>query len=843
MSLADRIPATPLKEPSEILDRFLAWVADCGLELYPAQQEALLELMAERHVCLSTPTGSGKSLVALGLHFKALCEGRRSFYTSPIKALASEKFFALCEELGAERVGMLTGDASINSTAPVICCTAEVLSNMALRQGARLDAPYVVMDEFHYYADRDRGVAWQIPLLEMPHTTFLMMSATLGDPSRIQRSLEQRSGREVSWVHSEDRPVPLDWEYAETPLHETVERLLQDGKAPVYVVHFTQRECAERAQGLTSARLCSREERRRIQKAIEDADFSSPYGREFSRFLRAGIGLHHAGLLPRYRLLVEQLAQQGMLKVICGTDTLGVGVNIPIRTVLFSSLSKFDGEKVTLLGVREFKQIAGRAGRKGFDERGSVVCQAPEHRIEARRVARRRAETGRRGRAARKRPPRGQVPWSRDVFEKLIHRPCEPLTSSFSLNPGILMSVLQRPQDGTGEEGGYRALLALIRRCHEGERRRGRMRREAAVLFRALRRSGVIELIAEPGRAGRRVRASGGLQADFSLHQTLSLYLVEALDVLVPDAPDYALSVLSLVEAVLEDPRAIQAQQVARIKRELLAQLKAERVPYEERVRLLEEVTPPRPEAEFIYQTFEIFAEQHPWVGTENIRPKSIAREIFGGYHSFASYVREYGLARMEGLLLRYLGQVYDTLARSVPEAARTPEVYEVLAFFRTLLTRTDASLIEEWESLLNPELRPESPEVPAQPFDLAAHPKLLAAEVRADLHRLLSHLARRDYASAAECLVLDGEDPWDASRLEAVLAPYFEDYGEILFTPAARRHRYTLLQRKGPRRWEAQQVIVDPRGDEQWCVYVEIDLTNQADPEGPLLRLLRIGT
>jgi superfamily II RNA helicase len=360
-------------DPDTILEHFLDWVARKDLDLYAEQEEAILELLADRHVVLSTPTGSGKSMVALALHWKALCEGRRSFYTAPVKALVSEKFFDLCQELGPERVGMLTGDASVNHDAPVICCTTEVLANMALRSGDEIDAPYVVLDEFHYYADRDRGVSWQIPLITLKNTLFLMMSATVGNTAAIEERLRDYSGRAVAHVHSDVRPVPLDFEYRETSLHQTLEELHESGRSPVYVVNFTQRECGDLAQGSTSARFCTGPERKAIARTLADARFDTAYGKEIKRFLGHGIGVHHAGLLPKYRLLVEQLAQQGHLKVIFGTDTLGVGVNIPIRTVVFTRLSKFDGEKVGILSVREFKQIAGRAGRRGFDEQGSVV--------------------------------------------------------------------------------------------------------------------------------------------------------------------------------------------------------------------------------------------------------------------------------------------------------------------------------------------------------------------------------------------------------------------------------------------------------------------------------------
>jgi hypothetical protein len=834
-ALLARVPeGAALADPGAILDRFLGWVAEQGLVPYAAQEQALLELMAGRHVVLSTPTGSGKSLVALGLHFKGLCEGRRSFYTAPIKALVSEKFFALCDLFGPENVGMLTGDASINWAAPIVCCTAEVLANMALRQGPLTDAPYVVMDEFHYYADRERGSAWQIPLLALPRTQFLLMSATLGNTAAIEERLHAQSGRAVAHVHSDERPVPLDFEYRETPIHETVEALLESGKAPVYIVNFTQRECAEIGQALTSARIARREERGRIADAIAGFRFDSPYGREIKRLIGHGVGLHHAGLLPKYRLLMEQLSQQGLLKVICGTDTLGVGVNIPIRTVLFAKLAKFDGEKVRLLAVRDFKQIAGRAGRKGFDERGSVVCQAPEHVVwNRRRAAKERGRPGKARGPRRRGPPEGTVSWTRKTFEELVRRPPETLRSRFRVTHGTLVACLQRDPKATGRRGGYGALAELIDRCHEPPERKRRLRRETAVLFRALRRAGIVRV--EAGR----VRVEEDLQRDFSLHHTLSLYLVDAVGLLDADDPSYALDVLTLVESVLEQPRAILQAQVRKARDVLMAKLKADGVPFEERLERLDGVTHPKPLADFVYATFDSFAERHPWVRHENIRPKSIARELVEGYEGFDAYVRRYGLQRSEGLLLRYLGQAYDTLDRNVPDAAKTDEVQEIAAYLRALVARTDSSLLQEWESLLRaPAAAPE----PLPPrLDLALTPKAFRARVRAEMHALVAALAEGDWADAARWVRSDPEDPWTPERLEAALAPFLERYARVRFDPEARRAHTAVLNSVQPRIWRVQQVLPDPEGEDFWCIEGEVDLRGEVDPDAPLVRLVSI--
>ncbi len=835
--LLRRVPqGAPLRDAGAILDRFLDWVAATGLEPYPAQEEALLELAAGRHVVLDTPTGSGKSLVATGLHFKGLCEGRRSFYTAPIKALVSEKFFALCDLFGAENVGMLTGDASINWAAPIVCCTAEVLSNMALRQGERTDAPYVVMDEFHYYGDRERGVAWQVPLHALPHSTFLLMSATLGNTAHIEERLRAESGRAVAHVWSDQRPVPLDYEYRETPIHESVEELLEQGRAPIYVVNFTQREAAELAQALTSARVATRAQRERIADALGEFRFDTPYGRDLRRFLAQGVGLHHAGLLPKYRLLVEQLSQQGHLRVISGTDTLGVGVNIPIRTVLLTRLSKFDGEKVRLLQAREFRQITGRAGRRGFDTEGSVVAQAPEHAIVNKRRAERRPERGRREPPRRRPPAQNFVPWSRETFEELIKRPPERLVSQFRIDHGMMLSVLQRE----GDHGGYAALADLIARCHESAARKRRLRREAAVLFRSLRRSEVVHVVRGRGEPAV-VTVSDELQRNFSLYQSLSLYLLEAIAALDPEQPGYALEVLSLVEAVLEDPVAILRAQVRKLRRELLAKLRAERVPFEEREAQLAEVTHPKPDVAFIEATFAIFAEGHPWVGRADIRPKSVAREMVEGFQRFDTYVRHYELQRVEGLLLRYLGDVYATLQRNVPDARKSEDVHDILAYLRTLIARVDSSLLEEWESLLHPSA-PRAVET-APRFDLAITPQAFRARVRSELHALVRALAEGDYEEAARWVRQDPDDPWDAARFARELAPFLAEHERIVFDPEARKAHHAVLKPTGPRTWDVSQALQDPEGDGLWALHGEIDLRGEHAPEGPLVRLRHVGT
>ena len=704
-SLGDRLPGAAGRiSQDEIQERFLDWVAGLGFELFPAQEQALLEVMAGRHVVLDTPTGSGKSLVAMAMLWKGLCEGRTGYYTAPVKALASEQFFRMCDDFGAERVGMLTGDASINPKAPIVCCTAEVLANMALRRGAALPVDYVAMDEFHFYADPARGVSWQVPLIALPRTTFLLMSATLGNMAPITEKLERATGRPVALVSSRDRPVPLDYEYRETPLHVTIEELVSGGRAPVYVVNFTQRDCARLAQSLTSLRLCTRREKKAILDGIGDFRFDTAYGRDMRRFLGFGIGVHHAGLLPKYRLLVEKLAQSGLLKVIAGTDTLGVGVNVPIRTVLFRQLCKFDGENDTILKVRDFQQIAGRAGRKGFDERGWVVCQAPAHEIENRR---RRLKAGAsrrgrgRGRLRGRPPPRGFVPWNERTFRRLATSPPETLESRFRLGHGMVFDLIQA--DESSRNGGRRANFGSLRRliaaCHEAPAEKVRLLGQSAVLVRSLHRAGIVRMAARPG-GGYRVEADRDLQIEFSMHQNLSLYLVSTLELLDPEEPDYALNLLSLVEAILEDPGIVLRRQATRLRDELAARLKAKRVPFEERMERLRQVTHPRPLADLIEPTFDEFRRSHPWVQGDPIRPKRVGREVCEDSLSFDEFIRRYRLQRSEGVVLRYLSRLFKVLSRGVPDRFKTEAVFDRIGHLHNLLTAVDSSLLDEWERL-----------------------------------------------------------------------------------------------------------------------------------------------
>jgi superfamily II RNA helicase len=833
MTLTALLPPTP--GPDAVFDAFEGWAKRQGFVLYPHQTEALIEIVSGANVILGTPTGSGKSLVAAGAHFAALADGRRTFYTAPIKALVSEKFFALCDTFGPSEVGMMTGDASVNATAPIICCTAEILANIALRDGLQADAGQVVMDEFHFYADPDRGWAWQVPLLELPRAQFLLMSATLGDVSRFTTDLTRRTGRPTAVVRSAERPVPLRFSYVTTPLHETLAELLATGQAPVYVVHFTQAAALEQAQALTSVNVCTRAEKDAIADMIGNFRFTAGFGRVLSRLVRHGIGVHHAGLLPRYRRLVETLAQAGLLKVICGTDTLGVGINVPIRTVVFTALSKYDGTRNRLLQAREFHQIAGRAGRAGYDTAGSVVVQAPEHVVENERALAKAGDDPRkRRRVVRKKPPEGFVSWGKPTFDRLVAAEPEPLTSSFKVSHAMLLNVIARPGNA------FAAMRHLLTDNHEDRAAQRRHISHAIAIYRALLAGGVVERLAEPDGEGRWVRLTVDLQFDFALNQPLSPFALAAIDLLDRAAPGYALDVLSVLEATLDNPRQVLSAQQFKARGEAVAQMKADGIDYETRLDLLDSVTYPKPLADLLDAAYEIYRRGHPWVADHELAPKSVARDMYERAMTFTEYIGYYGLSRSEGLVLRYLADAYKALRQTVPDEGKTDELIDLIEWLGELVRQVDSSLLDEWERLRDPDGAAETSRArqAERPPAVTSNTRAFRVLVRNALFRRVQLAALRRYADLGE---LDAETGWDEQAWQTALEPYFGEHDEIGTGPDARGPGLLLIDMQ-PDRWVVRQIFDDPAGDHDWGISAKVDLAASDEAGTAVLQITDVG-
>ena len=812
-----------------VWDSFNSWTTSRGISLYPAQEEASLALLAGDNVILATPTGSGKSMVANAAHFIAMVRGQRTFYTAPIKALVSEKFFALCEIFGAENVGMMTGDASVNSNAPIIAATAEIVANIALREGKDARIDQVVMDEFHYYSEPERGWAWQVPLLELPKAQFLLMSATLGDTAWLEKDLTERTGRKTTYVGGAERPVPLDFHYVFSPVHETIEELLEDNKAPIYVVHFSQREATERAQALTSMNIITPEEKQRIADEIGDFRFTTTFGKTLSKLVRRGIGVHHAGMLPKYRRLVERLSQTGLLKVICGTDTLGVGINVPIRTVLITGLAKFDGTRQRILKSREFHQIAGRAGRAGYDTEGTVVVEAPEHEIENVKLRRKAGDDPKKLKKIRKKAARdGEVSWSENTFERLKVAEPEELTSQFKVSNSMLLNVVARPGDG------YEHMRHLLRTNHDPRAKQNRDIIQAVNLFRGLINAGVVERTPD-SPAYRPYTLTQELDRDFALNQPLSPFALAFLTLLDPESETYTLDVISAFEAILDDPRQLlQAQQTA-ARGEEIAALKAEGVDYTERMAIIEDVTYPKPLADELDEAFDTFTQGNPWAREFELSPKSVVRDMIEHAMTFSDLIATYGLARSEGVVLRYLTDAWRTLSYSIPDAYMNEELEDIVVWLGELIRQVDSSLIDEWAHMTGDDQPVSQDTIDRElafgvedPTALTANRRAFTIMVRNYFFRLVELFAyeKEDQLAA----MLDYLDPDARVDWPAAMDDYFDEYDDVDLGPDARGPEYFHLADTTGRSWKVSQIIKDPEGDNAFQLHGTVDLDASDD-------------
>ena len=833
----------PWLSASAAFERFFDWTLARGIELWPHQEDALMDLAAGDHVIVGTPTGSGKSMIALGMHFLAMCTGRRSYYTAPIKALVSEKFFNLVEVLGRDNVGMVTGDASVNPDAPVICCTQEILANRALREGEDADIGCVAVDEFHYYGEADRGWAWQVPLLILKKTQFLLMSATLGDVSSIASSLRERTGRAVDAVLDAPRPVPLSYEYVLTPLEATIELALREGKAPLYVVHFAQDAALVSAQALASYGVATKEQREAVKEAMKGTRFTTGFGKTLKRLLGCGVGVHHAGMLPRYRLLVERLAQQGLLPVICGTDTLGVGINVPIHTVLLTALAKYDGRKQRRLRAREFHQIAGRAGRAGFDTEGLVIAEAPEHDIEnARAMAKAAGDPKKQRKVKKKKPPEGFVGWSEQTFNRLVSAEPEVLAPHMRVTHSMVLALVARGGDA------WSRVSELIAASAQTPEQKARLMQRASEIFETLMDTGVV-VKTEAEEGGVEYALTVDLPDDFALDQPLSPFLLEALEVLDPESDTYALDVISLVEATLDDPRQILRAQQRQARDKALFEMKADGIEYEERMERLADVTYPKPLEDLIEFAFDKYRRAVPWANDYWPSPKSVLRDMVETASDFKGYVNRYGITRSEGTLLRYLSDAFRALDRTVPDDKCDDRLRDIIAWLDFVVHTVDSSLVDEWERA--GEGRGAEAAPPGEEDAVVRDRRGLTVLVRNALFRRVG-LAARDAAdgpvpfdAAVELGKLDADWGFAQRRWRDALDAFFEEHEAIVIDGDARSMAYLSLDdadEKTDHVWHAVQTFKDAEGDRDFAIVADVDLDATQEEGEAIFKNYRVG-
>ena len=881
----------PWLTPEEAYERFIDWVSARGIEPWPHQEDALFSLAAGSNVILGTPTGSGKSLVALGMMFMAMASGQRAYYTAPIKALVSEKFFYLVDILGRDNVGMITGDSHINTSAPVICCTAEILANQALREGEDTDVGCVAMDEFHFFSDPDRGWAWQVPLLTLPHAQFLLMSATLGDMTAIGEALTHTTGRDLELIADAPRPIPLSYEYVKTALEGTVELALRQGDSPLYIVHFSQDAALQSARSLASYGVASKEQREAIKEAIKGGRFTTAFGKTLKHLISSGVGLHHAGMLPRYRLLVEKLAQQGLLPVICGTDTLGVGINVPIHTVLLTGLTKFDGRKQRRLRSREFHQIAGRAGRSGFDTEGVVIAEAPEFEIENHKAElKAMGDPKKMKKLKKKRPPEGFVTWNEDTFTRLIASEPETLKPRLRITHSMVLAEVEQGGDA------WTRVLELIDASLQTPEEKAKLKLRAAEIFATLIDAGVVvreacetEADADNGigsektvsltEAPKNIDALRALDAtaneddgaddndgrplgdtnaatghpldgpaayyltvdlpeDFALDQPLSPFLLAALELLDPESPTYTLDLISMVEATLEDPKQILRAQERRARDAAMSAMKAEGVDFEERLDRLQDITYPKPLEELLDVAFAKYCAQVPWANDYELSPKSVLRDMLETGCDFKSYIAQYKIARCEGILLRYLTEAYRSLDRTVPVERRTEELDDIVSWLGLVVRSVDSSLVDEWA---NAGTAPGA--APLKRADVVVQDRRgMTLMVRNALFQRV-RLAAQD--KAAELGALDEEWGYGEFRWNRVLDAFYRAHDELLVDADARSSAFLTIDdgdELTDHVWHVHQVFHDSDGDHDFGIMADVDLDATQDGDGIVFKSYRVG-
>lgn len=842
----------PWLTPEQAYERFVDWVSLRNIEPWPHQEDALFSIAAGSNVILGTPTGSGKSLVALGMMFMALATGQRAYYTAPIKALVSEKFFYLVDILGRDNVGMITGDSHINTSAPVICCTAEILANQALREGEDTDVAFVAMDEFHFFADPDRGWAWQVPLLTLPHTQFLLMSATLGDTTAIGEVLNKTTGRDLELIADAPRPIPLSYQYVKTALEGTVELALRAGDSPIYIVHFSQDAALQSARALASYGVASKQQRDAIKDAIKGAHFTTAFGKTLKHLISSGVGLHHAGMLPRYRLLVEKLAQQGLLPVICGTDTLGVGINVPIHTVLLTGLTKFDGYKQRRLRSREFHQIAGRAGRSGFDTEGVVIAEAPEFEIENYKAElKAMGDPKKMKKLKKKRPPEGFVTWNEDAFTRLIESSPETLKPRLRVTHSMVLSEV--------EQGGnaWERVLALIDASLQTPEEKTKLKARAAEIFATLIDAGVVvREVAEKAAAESACDSTDeqtfvhpldgdanyyltvDLPEDFALDQPLSPFLLAALELLDPESPTYALDLISMVEATLEDPKQVLRAQERRCRDAAMAAMKAEGIDFEERVDKLQDVSYPKPLEDVLDAAFAQYCAEVPWANDYELSPKSVLRDMLETGCDFKSYIAQYKIARCEGILLRYLTEAYRSLDRTVPVERRTEELDDVVAWLGLVVRSVDSSLVDEWANAGS-----EPGATPLKHHDEVVKDRRgMILMVRNSLFQRV-RLAALDRAN--ELGAIDEDWGFGERRWQRVLDEFYNTHEELLTDADARSVAYLSIDEAdelSEHVWHVHQIFHDGDGDHDFGIMADVDLDASQDGDGIVFKNYRVG-
>jgi len=696
------------------------------LEPYPVQEQAFARIFAGESVLVTVPTGTGKTLMAkAGIH-KALESGQRAVYTTPLRALTEEKYRELCEDFGEVNVGFATGDFKVNREAPIQVEVAEILWNRIFGDRGKCPADIVIMDEGHYFNDFERGYVWEQSIIGLhPDAQLVILSATVGRPEQFCHWVELTRRVPMKLVESRERKVPLYHEYHESYLIETVRELAAAGDVPAIIFVFGRERCFETARLLKSCRrFTSDEEKQRIESLCDEALLDSGVGKELRALLVHGIGIHHAGILPRYKRLVEEMALERLVKFVVSTETISAGINLPAKRVVFPSLRKYIRRKARLVTPAEYHQMSGRAGRPQFDKEGIALVLAPEDVVqEMRKEIKDAKKKGyrvdedkiRRGVHARARAEakrRDDVIWDADIHQQLVKGEPAELRSKTRITaeqvlaiglPDLTVESLpgagEEPEGEGGESGdaaqpsGVRPhekldIVTVVDNLLLTERRRRESQKLLAQVTDNLRAIGVID---EHGKqvAGEMISQLHGMDGLF-LYYAFMNHQFEYDDCreLVEFLIDHDV-IQRILDRKVWEQRKEWIRDRLREKRQENPQVTWEDVEEEYEREFPRQLS----RVETIHQEFSAKLP-HPELHGGKVQ-KSVFATLEEEELGFLEFVDRHGLAHEEGSLFSYLIRVMN-FSRTLLEVTTMEQFGIIEKRVRALLSPIDARLIKE---------------------------------------------------------------------------------------------------------------------------------------------------
>jgi len=683
-----------------------------GIEPYPVQELAIGHIFAGRSVLVTVPTGTGKTLMAKAALHLAVGRGQRAIYTTPLRALTEEKFRELSSDFGEANVGFATGDYKVNREAPIQVEVAEILWNRIVADKHVCPAEIVVMDEGHYFNDPERGYVWEQSIIGLdPRTQLVVLSATVGHPERFCQWVEVTRRVPMELVDSRERKVPLVHEYREDMLIDTVRELAHTGDVPAIVFVFGREQCFEVARLLKSCRrFTTDEEKAKIDELCNEALLPAGCAKELRPLLGHGIGIHHAGILPRYKQLVEQLALERLIKFVVSTETIAAGINLPARTVVFPSLRKFIKQQPRMMTAAEYHQMAGRAGRPQFDDRGLAITLAPEQVVSDLKKELKHTKDVERakktvyGRARNDAQRRGDVIWTPELHQELVKGEPAELRSKTKISAEQVLAIglpdlAEKTLPGTDVEARMAEaeaslppsmrldIVTVIDNLLLGPKDRSELQKILAQLVANMRAIGVLD---EHGKqiAGDMIRNLQGMDGLF-IYYVLFNHQLEYVE--LRELVEYLLDhdiIQRMIDRKGEDEKREWMRTWLRDQR-----LENPHVTWDDAEAQWEKEHPrPLTKIELIHQEFASKVPHPELHGGK--RAKNVWAQLEDGGFSFLEFVEKHHLDHEEGNLFTYLVRVMNFAAK-LYEASQLTEFEDMADRVKKLLARIDLRLIE----------------------------------------------------------------------------------------------------------------------------------------------------